>query len=158
MAEAPDQSRQSRKQGRFARFVLADHRYVLLGTSVVALLGMQLSSQPRSTLSFLAHAYALEVVLYYVLVAWLAVSVVAFVIKLVTRRRYATVSPFTKPKVRRILRTGSYVIWAITLVLFVDRVVLGIAATWQLATTATSRPSDSFASALYMLWQGRQIF
>ena len=158
MAEAPDQSRQSGKQGRFARFVLADHRYVLLGTSVVALLGMQLSSQPRSTLSFLAHAYALEVVLYYVLVAWLAVSVVAFVIKLVTRRRYATVSPFTRPKSRHVLRVGSYVVWAITLVLFVDRVVLGIAATWQLATTATSRPSDSFASALYMLWQGRQIF
>ena len=44
MAEAQDQSRQSGKQGRFARFVLADHRYVLLGTSVVALLGMQLSS------------------------------------------------------------------------------------------------------------------
>ena len=40
-----------RRRGRLASFVLDDHRYVLLGTSAVAFLGMLLSSQPRPALS-----------------------------------------------------------------------------------------------------------
>jgi len=158
MAETLDESRHPARRGGFAEFVLADHRYVLLGTSAVAFLGMLLSSQPRSSWSFLAHAFSVEFVMYYVLVAWLLVAVVALATKLVRRDRYEEVSPFTRPTARRVLRHVSYVVWAIVLVLVVDRVVLGVAATWEVATTATSRPSDSFASALYMLWQGRQIF
>ena len=49
----------ARPLGRLASFVLDDHRYVLLGTSVIAAMGMSLSSQPRPALSFLAGAYAL---------------------------------------------------------------------------------------------------
>lgn len=158
MAEVLDESRHPAPRGRLAEIVRADHRYVLLGTSAVALLGMLLSSQPRSSWSFLAHAFTIEFVMYYVLVAWLLVAAVALVIKLVSRGHYEATSPFVKPAVRRVVRHASYVIWAIVLVLVIDRVVLGIVATWEVATTASSRPSDSFASALYMLWQGRQIF
>lgn len=158
MAEVLDESHHPVRRGRLAEFVHADHRYVLLGTSVVALLGMLLSSQPRSSWSFLAHAFAIEFAMYYVLVAWLLVAAVALVTKIVSRDRYEATSPFAKPAVRRVVRHVSYVIWGIVLVLVVDRVILGIAATWEMATTASSRPTDSFASALYMLWQGRQIF
>ena len=40
MAEVLDESHHPVRRGRLAKFVHADHRYVLLGTSVVALLGM----------------------------------------------------------------------------------------------------------------------
>ena len=41
--------------GRLRAFLTNDHRYVLLGTSVVAFAGMLLSSQPRPALSFLGR-------------------------------------------------------------------------------------------------------
>ena len=63
-------------------FVTRDHRYVLLGTSVVAFLGMLLSSSPRPELSFLASAFTVELVMYYVLVAWLVLCAVALLFKL----------------------------------------------------------------------------
>ena len=145
--------------GRLAAFLTNDHRYVLLGTSAVAFAGMLLSSQARPALSFLARAYTVEVVMYYVLVAWLAVSAVALVCKLARWRDYAECAPFTRPAVRRVLRYASYVVWAITAVLVVDRLVMGLASAWAVATTAASRPvDDALQSALYMLYRGRQMF
>ena len=91
-------------------FVTRDHRYVLLGTSVVALLGMLLSSSPRPELSFLANAFTVELVMYYVLAAWLVLSAVALVFKLTHWQNYAETAPFTRPSVSRALRVGSYVI------------------------------------------------
>ena len=63
-------------------FILDDHRYVFLGTSVVAVIGILFSMQVRSPRSFLASAYAFEVAVYYYLVAWLVLSAVALVMKL----------------------------------------------------------------------------
>mgnify|MGYP000806190680 CR=1 FL=1 len=51
--------------GRLVSFIRSDHRYVLLGTSAIAAAGMALSASPRPSLSFMAHAYALEVAVYY---------------------------------------------------------------------------------------------
>ena len=148
-----------RTRGRLASFFLSDHRYVLLGTSAVAFAGMLLSSQRRPAMSFLAQAYAVEVVMYYLLVAWLVMSGVGLIFKLAHWRNYAETSPFTKPKARRILRYASYVIWACTLVLVIDRGVMGIASAWAVATSATSRPSDDMLTSMcYILWNGRQTF
>ena len=68
-AQGAEGTPKEKGRGRIGSFLLEDHRYVLLGTSVVAALGMWLSMQPRSALSFLAPVYALEVVMYYVLLA-----------------------------------------------------------------------------------------
>lgn len=145
--------------GRLRAFLTNDHRYVLLGTSAVAFAGMLLSSQPRPALSFLAHAYTLEVVMYYLLVAWLVLSAVALVFKFTHWRTYAERAPFVRPAVRRALRYASYVVWLIVAVLAVDRLVMGLASAWAVATTASSRPVDNaLESALYMLYQGRQTF
>ena len=84
-AGAPDAPR---SRGRLASFVTSDHRYVFLGTSVLALAGIWLSMQPSSPWSFLRGAYAVEVVLYYVLVAWVALSLVALANKLVRWHDY----------------------------------------------------------------------
>lgn len=147
-----------RPLGRLASFILDDHRYVLLGTSVIAAVGMALSSQPRPALSFLADAYAFEVVLYYLLAAWLVLAAVALAFKLAHWKTYAQVAPFTRPAVARALRYGSYAVCGITAVLALDRIGMGIASAWQVAVTAETRPSSTLESMLYMLYNSRAIF
>lgn len=152
-----------RARGRVASFFCDDHRYVLLGTSAAALVGMLLSSSPRPAMSFLAHAFTVEFVMYYVLVAWLVVSGVALLFKLTRWKTYAESAPFTRPGARRALRFASYVIWAIALVLFVDRVVMGVASAWDVAVQAANsadprRPEPMLESMCYILYQGRDTF
>lgn len=146
------------RRAKLISFIRADHRYVLLGTSAIAALGMVLSSQPRPALSFLAGAYTLEVAMYYLLVAWVALSVVALVFKLAAWKTYVRVSPFTRPAVARALRYGSYVVCAITALLAVDRIGCGLASAWAVATTAQSRPTSTLESMLFMLYNSRTIF
>ena len=146
------------RRAKLISFIRADHRYVLLGTSAIAALGMVLSSQPRPALSFLAGAYTLEVAMYYLLVAWVALSVVALVFKLAAWKTYVRVSPFTRPVVVRALRYGSYVVCAITALLAVDRIGCGLASAWAVATTAQSRPTSTLESMLFMLYNSRAIF
>lgn len=146
------------RRAKLISFIRADHRYVLLGTSAIAALGMVLSSQPRPALSFLAGAYTLEVAMYYLLVAWVALSAVALVFKLAAWKTYARVSPFTRPAVARALRYGSYVVCAITALLTVDRIGCGLASAWEVATTAQSRPTSMLESMLFMLYNSRAIF
>ena len=146
------------RRAKLISFIRADHRYVLLGTSAIAALGMVLSSQPRPALSFLAGAYTLEVAMYYLLVAWVALSVVALVFKLAAWKTYVRVSPFTRPAVARALRYGSYVVCAITALLAVDRIGCGLASAWAVATTAQSRPTPTLESMLFMLYNSRAIF
>ena len=146
------------RRAKLISFIRADHRYVLLGTSAIAALGMVLSSQPRPALSFLAGAYTLEVAMYYLLVAWVALSVVALVFKLAAWKTYVRVSPFTRPAVVRALRYGSYVVCAITALLAVDRIGCGLASAWAVATTAQSRPTSTLESMLFMLYNSRAIF
>ena len=146
------------RRAKLISFIRADHRYVLLGTSAIAALGMVLSSQPRPALSFLAGAYTLEVAMYYLLVAWVALSVVALVFKLAAWKTYVRVSPFTRPAVARALRYGSYGVCAITALLAVDRIGCGLASAWAVATTAQSRPTSTLESMLFMLYNSRAIF
>ena len=123
---------------RISAFITGDHRYVLLGTSAIAAVGMFLSSLSRPALSFLARAYVVEVVMYYLLAAWLAVAAVALAFKLVQRDAYATASPFVRPAVARALRYGSYAVCAIV--------------------AAPSRPEPKHESMLFLLIKSRDIF
>ena len=112
MSSAPSGEQTARRtRGRAASFFLDDHRYVLLGTSAAAFVGMLLSSSPRPAMSFLSQAFTVELVMYYLLVAWLVVSAVALVTKLAKWRDYTSFSPFARPAVRRALRYASYAVW-----------------------------------------------
>ena len=139
-------------------FVLADHRYVFLGTSVIALAGMWLSMQPRSHMSFLAGVYAVEVGMYYALLAFLAVAGVALANKLLRWRDYARTSPFVRPAARRAERIASCLVVLITCVLFVDRVVMGFSAIVSVAIASDTNPQDFLSGAVYMVFEGRAIF
>ncbi|NJE81744.1 amino acid ABC transporter permease [Olsenella sp. SW781] len=160
MSSAPSGEQTARRpRGRVASFFLDDHRYVLLGTSAVALVGMLLSSSPRPPMSFLAQAFTVELVMYYVLAAWLVVSAVALVFKLTHWKNYAETSPFARPAARRALRYASYVIWAMALVLVVDRLVMGFASAWAVATATPDRPADDFLqNIIWMFWVSRSTY
>ena len=160
MSSAPSGEQTARRpRGRAASFLLNDHRYVLLGTSAVAFVGMLLSSSPRPPMSFLAQAFTVELVMYYVLAAWLVLSAVALVFKLTHWKNYAETSPFLRPAARRALRYASYVIWAMALVLVVDRLVMGFASAWAVATTTPDRPADDFLqNIIWMFWVSRSTY
>ena len=144
---------------RLVSFVRRDHRYVLLGTAAVAFIGMLLSSQPRPELSFLRGVFGLELVMYYLLVLWVAVSALALIFKLTHWKNYAETSPFTKPKGKKALRIASYVEWAIATTFVLDRVVMGIASAWMTAVTVDSRPTDDGLEAIfYILYNSRATF
>ena len=143
---------------RIASFVSRDHRYVLLGTSAIAFIGMCLSSQARPAMSFLANAFAVELVMYYLLVAWLVVAAAGLLFKLTHWQNYAQTAPFAKPAVAHALRIGSYVVCAIVAVLFVDRAVMGFASAWAVAAAAKSMPDDMLTQVLYMFQQGKQTY
>ncbi|MCI6845031.1 MAG: amino acid ABC transporter permease, partial [Coriobacteriaceae bacterium] len=154
MSDAPSITASTRR-ARLVAWLRRDHRYVLLGTSAVACVGMLLSSQPRPALSFLAHAFTVELVMYYVLVAWLVLSAAALAYKITHWDTYAQTAPFVRPGARRALRLGSHVIWALAVTLFVDRVVMGFASAWVAASAATSMPPDDMLTQiLYMFQQG----
>ena len=160
MSSAPSGEQTARRpRGRVASFFLDDHRYVLLGTSAVAFVGMLLSSSPRPPMSFLAQAFTVELVMYYALAAWLVVSAVALVFKLTHWKNYAETLPFLKPAARRTLRYASYVIWAMALVLVVDRLVMGFASAWAVATATPDRPADDFLqNIIWMFWVSRSTY
>ena len=140
-----------------ARFVTEDHRYVFLGTSLIAAVGIWLSMRPRSPLSFLANAYAVEVAMYWLLVAWLALSGIALVYKLTHWDTYGRLSPFVRPKAKLAERIGSYVVAFITLVLFVDRGVMGLNHTINVALAQNKNPNDFLGSIVYMLDKSADI-
>ena len=154
----PDQTAGGRGRGRLASFLLSDHRYVFLGTSALALVGLALGSSAHSPSSFLAASFLVESVLYYALYAWLVVSAAALVTKLAHWRDYARVSPFARPAARRVERVCSYVVWAIVAVFMIDRWAVGF---WDLATAAIAsetNPTDFWSSSVYMLWNTRAVF
>ena len=144
--------------GAFAAFLTSDHRYVFLGTSAFALVGLILGNSAHSASSFLAASYAVESVLYYMMLAWLVVSALALVNKLVKWRDYAATSPFVKPAARRAERICSYVVWAIVLVFMVDRWVVGFGDLARAAVASDTNPTDFWSSSIYMLWNTRSVF
>ena len=143
---------------RIASFAARDHRYVLLGTSAIAFAGMCLSSQARPAMSFLANAFVVELVMYYLLAGWLVVAASGLLFKLTHWNTYAQTSPFTKPGAARALRFGSYLVCAMTAVLFVDRAVMGFASAWSAASASSTMPDDMLTQVLYMFQQGKQTY
>ena len=143
---------------RIASFISRDHRYVLLGTSAIAFIGMCLSSQARPAMSFLANAFTVELVMYYLLAGWLVVAAAGLLFKLTHWNTYAQTSPFTKPGAARALRFGSYLVCAMTAVLFVDRAVMGFASAWSAASASSTMPDDMLTQVLYMFQQGKQTY
>lgn len=138
--------------GFFAR----DHRYVLLGTSVLAALGVYALNAWRSQFSFLTGIPYF--VIAGILELWLLVSLVGLVQKLMWWHSYAEKSFFTKEPWRRVLRYGSYLVWLTTIVALIDSPIMGIIGTAQQAIASPTRPTDFFEASVYVAWTARDMF
>lgn len=147
-----------RQQGRLVRFLRADHRYVFLGTSAVALIGLACGNQSHSSWSFLAASYALECVLYYTLLAWVVVSLIALANKLIRWDSYAETSPFKRPKAVHAERICSYVVWAFTLIFVIDRPIMNFCELVSESIALSSNPQDFLASMVYMVYNSRAVY
>lgn len=141
----------SARLSKIARFLADDHRYVFLGTSLVALVGVWFSLRPRSPMSFLARVYALEVAMYWFLMAWLALSAALLVLKLTHWDSYRTVSPFCRQPLMRIARHVSYAVWAVALTLLLDRALMGFLFVTSTALAQDKNPSGFLSSIVYMV-------
>lgn len=147
-----------RSHSHLVDFVLRDHRYVFLGTSALALIGIWFGNQRHSAWSFLAHSYAVESVLYWVLVAWCILSCVALVDKSVHWKTYAQTSVFKRPVALRAERIASYVVWALVAVFFVDRAVCGFLYVVETSIASSTNPTDFLASIVYMIYNARAVY
>ena len=136
---------------KVGRFLAADHRYVFLGTSAVAAIGIWCSLQRRPAMSFLARAYAFEVGLYWFLMGWLALSAAGLVLKLTHWASYRETCPFTREPLQRVVRFLSYGVWCATAILVVDRAVMGLASVVRTALAQDKNPNDFLGSIVYML-------
>ena len=143
---------------KIGAFLAADHRYVLLGTSVVAAFGLMFSQETPTPLSFLAPTGLFQDLLWALLWAWLAVSAVALVNKLARWNDYAQSSPLATPTARRAERLGSYVVWVVTLLFAIDRGLMHLVATAQVSVAADQNPAEFLPSLFFMTWKSRQFF
>lgn len=141
-------------RGRLSSLILSEHRYVMLGTSAIALCGLALWTQPTSSWAFLGAA---DIALLGLCVAWLLLSVVGLVTKLTHWKTYAGTWA-TKPTARKVLRIASYVVWLAVALLFVDRAVMGFCSLVESAIASDTNPSDFLSSAVYMVYESRTIF
>jgi putative lysine transport system permease protein len=155
--DAPEQEaeRPARHKGRLVTFVTATHRYVLLGTSAFALLGVLFYIQPASSWSFLG---GIADVLVGLCLGWMVFSLIALIYKLTHWSDYGQVAPMTKPKAALYLRYVSYVIWACVIMLFIDRGVMGFCSLVESAIASDTNPTDFLSSAVYMVYESRTIF
>ena len=143
---------------RLASFIKADHRYVYLGTSVIAALGLAFSQRNPTPLSFLAPTGVFQDCLWAILWAWIVVSAAALVTKLMHWSDYREKSPFASERFRRGARLGSYVVVAIAAIFFVDRCVMSFIDLVQVSIVSDSNPSDFLSSLVYMTYKSGDFF
>ena len=135
---------------RLAHFLKSDHPYVLLGTSALA--AFSLACCAGMSLG------AAGSVLTLVCVAWLALSLVALVAKAVLRKRYRSRFVLAKASLRAPLRYASYLVWICSAALFCLGPISHFVALCQGAIASSTNPTGFLESAVYMLYNGRQLF
>lgn len=143
---------------RLVSFVKADHRYVFLGTSVIAAIGLVFSQRHPTPMSFLAPTGIFQDLLWVILWAWLIVSAAALATKLMHWRDYRDVSPFATPVAARAERIASYIVVVIAAVFFIDRSVMAFIDLVQVSVASNANPSGFLPSLVYMTWKSGDFF
>ena len=143
----------SRRPGSLAR----DHRYVYLGGSLMALVGLSLWYSAPAPYSFLAANSAAGRALAAVCYGFIALSLIALLVKWTHWKTYgATV--MKKPAIVRASRYFSYLLAAACGLLVLDRVVLKLAYIIQAAIHADSNPTETISTMIYMAYNQRSLF
>ena len=139
-----------------AGFLTRDYRYVFLGGSIIALLGLSLLHSNAHPYSFLVLPALPALVCSVVFWAFLAFSAFALVIKLSHWSTYAS-TVLKRPSVIRLSRLVSYPVAAACVLTIVDRILLRFVYTIRFCSQLDSNPKTFGSSMIYMSLKGKDM-
>ena len=138
-------------------FITRDHRYVYLGGSLIALLGLSMFYSAPSPYSFIPAQSVFGTALAAICWFFLGVSAMALLVKWAYWNSYEG-TVMKRPLIVRISRYLSYLDAAAAALLALDRFVLKLAYVVHAAVHAESNPTGTLSSMVYMAYNQRSLF
>ncbi len=144
------------KQAAQGNFITRDHRYVYLGGSLIALLGLSLLAGQAHPYSFLTAENAPGILCRVICWGFLALSGLALMVKMAYWNNYDQ-TVMRRPGLVRVSRWFSYLTALCCLLAVMDRAVLQLVYTVQLCLQAESNPQGFVPSMVYMSLKGKDL-
>ena len=138
-------------------FITRDHRYVYLGGSFIALLGLGMFYSAPSPYSFIPAQSVFGTALAAICWFFLGVSAMALLVKWAYWNNYSS-TIMKRPLIVRVSRYLSYLDAAACALLVLDRFILKLAYIINVAIHADSNPTDTLSMMAYMAYNQRSLF
>ena len=138
-------------------FITRDHRYVYLGGSLIALLGLSMFYSAPSPYSFIPAQSVFGTALAAICWFFLGVSAMALLVKWAYWNNYSS-TIMKRPLIVRVSRYLSYLDAAACALLVLDRFILKLAYIINAAIHADSNPTDTLSTMAYMAYNQRSLF
>lgn len=138
-------------------FITRDHRYVYLGGSLIALLGLGMFYSAPSPYSFIPAQSVFGTALAVICWFFLGVSAMALLVKWAYWNNYSS-TIMKRPLIVRVSRYLSYLDAAACALLVLDRFILKLAYIINTAIHADSNPTDTLSTMAYMVYNQRSLF
>ena len=138
-------------------FIIRDHRYVYLGGSFIALLGLSMFYSAPSPYSFIPAQSVFGTALAAICWFFLGVSAMALLVKWAYWNNYSS-TIMKRPLIVRVSRYLSYLDAAACALLVLDRFILKLAYIINVAIHADSNPTDTLSMMAYMAYNQRSLF
>ena len=138
-------------------FITRDHRYVYLGGSFIALLGLGMFYSAPSPYSFIPAQSVFGTALAVICWFFLGVSAMALLVKWAYWNNYSS-TIMKRPLIVRVSRYLSYLDAAACALLVLDRFILKLAYIINVAIHADSNPTDTLSMMAYMAYNQRSLF
>ena len=137
-------------------FITRDYRYVYLGGSLIALLGLSLLYSREHPYSFMGQGNLPGIAALVVFWTFLAVSGFALVVKFFYWKTYSNTF-MKRPAVVRVSRWLSYLVVLACILAIVDRGLMQLIYTVQVCMQAEKNPQEFVSSMIYMSIEGKNI-
>lgn len=138
-------------------FITRDHRYVYLGGSFIALLGLSMFYSAPSPYSFIPAQSVFGTALAAICWFFLGVSAMALLVKWAYWNNYSS-TIMKRPLIVRVSRYLSYLDAVACALLVLDRFILKLAYIINAAIHADSNPTDTLSTMAYMAYNQRSLF
>ena len=138
-------------------FITRDHRYVYLGGSLIALLGLGMFYSAPSPYSFIPAQSVFGTALAVICWFFLGVSAMALLVKWAYWNNYSS-TIMKRPLIVRVSRYLSYLDAAACALMVLDRFILQLAYIINAAIHADSNPTDTLSTMAYMAYNQRSLF
>ena len=144
------------KQQSGGSILTRDYRYLYLGGSILALLGLSLLHSEAHSLSFLTLTNVPGILCSVIFWAFLALSAVALAVKLTHWKNYSD-TVMKRPSVVRASRWASYPVAVACILVLIDRGLLRFVYTMKLCAGLEKNPQSFGSSMIYMSLKGKDM-